>query len=297
MAEKWFHSFSLFICLVAAAVHQASATQVAALYILGDSTVDVGNNKFLNNSRARADHPPYGIDFPRRKATGRFSNGLTTADFIAKVFKFKQSPPTYLYLLTKTESYYKKQILKGVNFAAVGAGLVDATTTGIYGETVPLSRQVQQFVTVVRNIKEQCGAEHARSLLSKSIIVMSAGKDELHEFFLQSHRKPDPALTMAFLNNLTNIYDHNMRRLLGLGVKKFAVINVPPLGCFPVYRVPSKGNCSKDLNKLITMFNSNLGSLLSNISSEFKGMSYSLGDAYYIASAMLTRPISFGKKA
>lgn len=56
--------------------------EARALFVFGDSLVDSGNNNFLATS-ARADAPPYGIDFPTRRPTGRFSNGLNIPDIIS----------------------------------------------------------------------------------------------------------------------------------------------------------------------------------------------------------------------
>lgn len=52
-----------------------------AFFVFGDSLVDSGNNNYLATS-ARADSPPYGIDYPTRRATGRFSNGFNIPDII-----------------------------------------------------------------------------------------------------------------------------------------------------------------------------------------------------------------------
>lgn len=51
-----------------------------ALYVLGDSLLDSGNNNFLP-TLAKANFQPYGVNFPNG-ATGRFTNGRTVADFI-----------------------------------------------------------------------------------------------------------------------------------------------------------------------------------------------------------------------
>jgi hypothetical protein len=53
-----------------------------AFFVFGDSLVDSGNNNFLMTS-ARADAPPYGVDFPTHRATGRFSNGKNIPDIIS----------------------------------------------------------------------------------------------------------------------------------------------------------------------------------------------------------------------
>lgn len=55
-----------------------------AFFVFGDSLVDNGNNNYLA-SLARADSPPYGIDYPTGEPTGRFSNGLNIPDLISCV--------------------------------------------------------------------------------------------------------------------------------------------------------------------------------------------------------------------
>ena len=73
-------------CLLAAAALLALATpvrcdpQVPCYFIFGDSLVDNGNNNYIM-SLARANYPPYGVDFPSGPS-GRFTNGLTTVDVI-----------------------------------------------------------------------------------------------------------------------------------------------------------------------------------------------------------------------
>lgn len=52
-----------------------------AFFVFGDSLVDNGNNNFLLTT-ARADAPPYGIDLPSHRPTGRFSNGRNIPDLI-----------------------------------------------------------------------------------------------------------------------------------------------------------------------------------------------------------------------
>lgn len=62
------------------------APKPAAIFIFGDSTMDVGTNNLLPASRSRADFSPNGIDFPYSVPTGRFSNGLNSADLIGMYY-------------------------------------------------------------------------------------------------------------------------------------------------------------------------------------------------------------------
>lgn len=58
----------------------SNSTVVPAMFIFGDSLIDNGNNNNLF-SFAKANYPPYGIDF-NNNPTGRFSNGYTIVDSI-----------------------------------------------------------------------------------------------------------------------------------------------------------------------------------------------------------------------
>jgi hypothetical protein len=82
MAENVFLVGFLFICF-----NFSAAQMIPAMFVFGDSVVDVGNNNYLQLSFARATLPHYGIDFPTKKPTGRFTNGMNPADFLGKLMK------------------------------------------------------------------------------------------------------------------------------------------------------------------------------------------------------------------
>lgn len=76
--------------------------EAKAFFVFGDSLVDNGNNNFLATT-ARADAPPYGIDYPTHRPTGRFSNGLNIPDIISKL-TFIIFSPVYLFLDFSTKA-------------------------------------------------------------------------------------------------------------------------------------------------------------------------------------------------
>ncbi|KAF7075521.1 hypothetical protein CFC21_080293 [Triticum aestivum] len=104
---------SLFIMALMAAA--AIAGSVPALYVFGDSLVDVGNNNHLLTP-IKADFTHNGMDYPGRKATGRFSNGKNSADFLADKLG-----------LATLSSSSNANYVNGVNFASGGAGVSNAT--------------------------------------------------------------------------------------------------------------------------------------------------------------------------
>lgn len=79
------HLFSLCCLAIMVFFSVPFGAEARAFFVFGDSLVDNGNNDFLFTT-ARADSPPYGIDYPTHRPTGRFSNGLNIPDLISCVF-------------------------------------------------------------------------------------------------------------------------------------------------------------------------------------------------------------------
>ncbi|GJX22267.1 GDSL esterase/lipase-like protein [Tanacetum coccineum] len=109
--------------------HKSEEPQVPCYFIFGDSLVDSGNNNQLMTA-SKVNYPPYGIDFSE-KASGRFTNGRTSADLIGEHLGFDEYIPTYAVATDE-------QINKGVNYASGSAGIREETgshlVTTIYHE-------------------------------------------------------------------------------------------------------------------------------------------------------------------
>lgn len=88
-----------------------------------------------------------------------------------------------------------------------------------------------------------------------------------------------------------------MQDLYRLGARKFGIISVPPIGCCPVARAASNDSsvCVDGLNKLAQAFFQQTQDLLHTLSSELKGMKYSLGNSYEMTMSILEDPLAFGK--
>jgi len=74
------HLFVLFLLCFVVTI-EANLKKVPAFYVFGDSTVDSGNNNFIDTA-FRSDFPPYGRDFVNQAPTGRFTNGKLGTDFV-----------------------------------------------------------------------------------------------------------------------------------------------------------------------------------------------------------------------
>lgn len=80
--KLWFSTTMMLIILqISNNIGVAAGSQrVPAMFVFGDSLVDVGNNNFLS-SVAKANYFPYGCDF-KSGPTGRFTNGETIVDML-----------------------------------------------------------------------------------------------------------------------------------------------------------------------------------------------------------------------
>ncbi|KAK9948290.1 hypothetical protein M0R45_003874 [Rubus argutus] len=271
------------------------APKPAAIFIFGDSTVDVGTNNLLSASRSRADFSPNGIDFPYSVPTGRFSNGLNSADQIARLFGYQRSPQPFLYSL-KHQSTFKTAILQGVNFASAGSGIFKQTGKK-FRHVLPLEDQVKQFATVQGNITELIGPGATDLMFSRSLFVISIGSNDLFNL-VELFPNISTSGTVEYLDNLKLTYHNHLKDLYRLGARKFGIISVPPIGCCPVARAASNDTsvCVDGLNKLAQAFFQQTQDLLHTLSSELKGMKYSLGNSYEMTMSILEDPLAFGLK-
>ncbi|XP_062219862.1 GDSL esterase/lipase At5g55050-like [Phragmites australis] len=280
-------------CAAAPAASAAAGNnKVPAIYVFGDSTADVGNNNYLPGSAVpRANFPHNGVDFPTSRPTGRFSNGYNGIDFLALNMGFKRSPPPFLAVANKTN----KQILRGllgVNFASAGSGILDTTGNFI----IPMSKQVEQFATVQCNISARISKGAADSVLSRSLFLISTGGNDLFAFFSRNST-PSDTDKQLFVANLVSLCQNHVKALYVLGARKFAVIDVPPIGCCPYPRsLHPLGACIDALNELARGFNKGVKAAMHDLSVSLQGFKYSIGSSHAVVQSIMKHPQRLGFK-
>lgn len=261
---------------------------VPAVYVFGDSTVDVGNNQYLPGNTAL--QLPYGIDFPHSRPTGRFSNGYNVADFVAKLVGFKRSPPAYLSLTPGTS----RQIMRGfrgANYASGGSGILNTTGTN----TITLAKQVEYFAATKSKMVENSGSSaFVDDLLSRSLFLISDGGNDLFAFLSQNRTASEAP---SFYADMLSNYTRHIRTLYDLGARRLGIVDVPPLGCVPAVRVTSpdgETKCVDGANALARGFNDALRSLLANLTASMPGLRYSVGSSYNLVSFFTAHPAAAG---
>ncbi|XP_031501794.2 GDSL esterase/lipase 7-like [Nymphaea colorata] len=263
---------------------------VPALFVFGDSLVDDGNNNYIP-SIARANYPPYGIDFGY--PTGRFCNGLTVVDYGALALGVPLVPPC-LSLKSKGAS-----ILRGVNYASAAGGILDETGKN-YVARVSFNQQLALFEKAIE-FEYSLLFQEPQALsryLARSIFALVFGSND----YINNYLMPKLYLSSSlydpdsYAELLVQAYAQQMRKLYSLGARKIIVANIGPLGCIPsqLAMADTDGSCVERINRAVSAFNERLFELVKNINSTLPGSFFVYQDVYGIFSDIAANPQKYG---
>ncbi|MED6108909.1 hypothetical protein PIB30_028514 [Stylosanthes scabra] len=272
-------------------ISTASSQDSPANFVFGDSLVDVGNNNYIP-TLSRANYVPFGIDFGG-KPTGRFTNGRTIVDIIGEELGMGYTPP---YLAPTTVG---PVILKGVNYASGGGGILNLTGK-IFGGRINFDAQLDNFENTRQDIISSIGVNAALDLFRRGLFSVTIGSNDFINNYLT------PAVTIAdqqlttpevFVNTMLSRFRGQLTRLFNLGARKIIVVNVGPIGCIPNQRdanIDAGDDCVSFPNQLAQMFNTQLKVLVAELSANLKGSMFVYADVYTILEDIFNNYIAYG---
>ncbi|KAK5772459.1 GDSL esterase/lipase At5g55050-like [Gossypium arboreum] len=280
--------FFFLICVLGWCLKLSEAQMVPALFVFGDSQVDVGNNNHLFFSIAKANFPHNGVDFPTKKATGRYSNGKNAADFLAEKLGLSSSP-AYLSLSSNTHASY----MNGVSFASGGSGILN-TSSQVLGQSIPLSDQVNNFLSVHKVMLQKMGTDGLEKHFSKSLFAIVIGSNDILNYFESENEKDTPE---HLVNLMVNNLKAEIKKLYGFGARKILVSGVGAIGCVPAQRAKhSTHECNEEVNMWVVKYNEGLKEVLKGLKSELPGLNYAFLDLYGIMQKVIRDPSAHGFK-
>ncbi|KAL5811813.1 hypothetical protein ACOSQ3_026763 [Xanthoceras sorbifolium] len=286
--------FFLCITTMAAAAMAASTNSSSSslvTFVFGDSLTEVGNNNFLQYSLARSDYPWYGIDYDGGQSTGRFTNGRTIGDIISAKLGIP-SPPPYLSLSTNDDA-----LLKGVNYASGGAGILN--DTGVYFiQRLSFDDQINCFQKTKEIIKAKIGQEAANKHCNNAMYFVGIGSNDYVNNYLQPFLADGQQYTHdEFMELMISTLDQQLSRLYQLGARKLIFHGLGPLGCIPSQRVKSKtGQCLKRVNEWILEFNSKVKKLILSLNGRLPSAKFLFADTYPDVFDLINNATHYGFK-
>ncbi|XP_024982128.1 GDSL esterase/lipase At2g30220-like isoform X1 [Cynara cardunculus var. scolymus] len=262
-----------------------------AILVFGDSTVDTGNNNYIT-TLSKANHYPYGKDFPGHVPTGRFSNGKLAVDLLASLLGVKQTIPPFL---QPDLSAYELQT--GVCFASAGTGY-DRLTAALT-RVIPMSQQLNYFKSYRERLKKMAGEEAAQRIIGQALVSVGAGtNDFIFNFYDVPTRRVEFNIHKYQDFILERLHDF-VKELYNLGCRTLIITGLPPIGCLPIQITAKfKGQfgrtCVEEQNVDGQAYNRKLIELLPHIQSSLEGSKIFYADIYKPIMDMIKSPEKHG---
>ncbi|KAH7571622.1 hypothetical protein JRO89_XS04G0104000 [Xanthoceras sorbifolium] len=261
--SSYFNCWIIFGLAVAMIV--APLAEARAFFVFGDSLVDSGNNNYLATT-ARADAPPYGIDYPTRRPTGRFSNGLNIPDIISEQIGQSQPPLPYL-----NPELTGQKLFVGANFASAGIGILN--DTGIqFINIIRMFRQLEYFEEYQHRVQAFIGEQKTRQLVNKALVLITVGgNDFVNNYYLVPFSARSRQFSLPdYVKYLISEYRKLLMRLYKLGARRVLVTGTGPMGCVPAELAmrSTNGGCSAELQRAAALYNPQLVQMLQGLNRE-----------------------------
>ncbi|CAH1421952.1 unnamed protein product [Lactuca virosa] len=170
----------------------------------------------------------------------------------------------------------------------------------LQGDRYTLSQQVVNFETTLGQLRSMMSPGNLTQLLSNSIVVMVFGSNDYINNYLMpniyaSRRTYTPE---AFANTLLNRYALQIHALYSLGLRKFFIPGIGPLGCIPNQLATGQapaGRCVDSVNQMLGPFNEGLKKLIDRFNDgSHPGAIFVYGNTYGVFGDILNNPARYG---
>ncbi|XP_042031753.1 GDSL esterase/lipase At5g33370-like isoform X1 [Salvia splendens] len=274
----------------------SSNAEAKAFFVFGDSLVDNGNNNYLVTT-ARADAPPYGIDYPSHRPTGRFSNGLNIPDIIkirVRVGETNGWEPTLPYLSPELTG---QKLLVGANFASAGVGVLN--DTGIqFVNIIRIYQQLNLFKQYQQRLSEVIGREETDKVVKDSLVLITlGGNDFVNNYYLVPFSIRSQQYSLEdYVPFVISEYKKVLHRLYNLGARRVLVTGTGPLGCVPaeLAQHSRNGECAAELMRAAALFNPQLVQMLDQLNRKFGANVFIAANTNQMHLDFISNPQQFG---
>ncbi|XAR51082.1 hypothetical protein NMG60_11005616 [Bertholletia excelsa] len=279
----------ILVCSITVKASGSALERTSALFIFGDSTVDPGNNNYIQTiPENRANYKPYGQNGFFDEPTGRFSDGRIIVDYIAEYAKLPLIPP----FLQPSSEY-----VHGANFGSAGAGILSETNQGL---VLDLKTQLKYFEEARKSLTEKLGEAKTRELISEAVYFISIGSNDYMGGYLGNPRMQELHHPEEYVGMVIGNLTQAIQELYEKGGRKFGFLSLSPLGCLPVLRAlnpkADREGCFDKANALALAHNNALKAVLTNLELLLTGFKYCNTDFYIWLLDRMENPSKHGFK-
>ncbi|KAA0040096.1 GDSL esterase/lipase [Cucumis melo var. makuwa] len=262
----------------------ALESNVTAMFLLGDSSVDCGFNTLF--------YPRLHRNFSLLPCDTNATSSLLPF-LLADKIGLPHAQPWY------NQNGSLEAILNGLNF-----GSPQATIMSNGQSYQSLNQQLRQVLDAIQLLRLQLGQHAARHFIQSSLFYLSFGEvDFINLYLLKSSARKYGGEEFARL--LVSQMVIAIRNLQEAGARKIVCMGILPLGCSP--RVLSewrdspvdtfdKKGCVKEMNELIGKYNEVMGEEMVKLNAEFEDTQMIFCDVYKGMTEIIGNPTRYGFK-
>ncbi|KAL9250110.1 GDSL esterase/lipase-like protein [Drosera capensis] len=231
--------------------------KMTGFIVIGDSTVDTGNNNYYPlYSVLEANFPPYGENFYNRTATGRFCDGQLAPDYLTKYFNLGEYVPAIL-LLNSEKIVYSQP---NASYASAGTGFDNCTAVNVW----PFPDELVWFNKYVQDLSALVGNETAKETINNAVCLFSMGtNDWIRNYFIPENicGRALQYTVDQYADFLVRVFNQSLEVLYKGGCRRFIVYSVPATGCMPTVKAVAgnfSGKCVDRFNNAAVIHNTKI---------------------------------------
>ncbi|KAK7385862.1 hypothetical protein VNO78_31786 [Psophocarpus tetragonolobus] len=263
-----------------------NGSHVSALYVLGDSSVDCGDNTLF--------YPLLHARLSLYPCNG--SDATLLPHLLAEKIGLTSIRPFY------GQNGSLEEVLGGLNFGSTQATIMNQ---GSYSHQ-SLNQQLRQVSETMQLLQLQLSDDTALQFIKSSIFFLSFGKEDYVELFLHNSSSSNQMFrqnSKNFATILVNQVENAARYLYNANARKIICLGILPLGCTPrmVWELNSTpagdynaNGCVEHVNDLVFEYNRLLDEQIAKLNTEFSDAQIVFCDVYNGMMKIINEPRLYG---
>ncbi|GJS86351.1 GDSL esterase/lipase-like protein [Tanacetum coccineum] len=161
---------------------------------------------------------------------------------------------------------------------------------------IPFNQQIKNFENSLDEISNALGAANLGQALSRCIFFVGMGSnDYLNNYLMPNYNTRNQYDGNQYAELLSEEYTTQLKELYNLGARKFVLAGLGLMGCIPsILAQGTTGGCSDEVNQLVQPFNSNMKTMINNLSANLPGSKFVFIDVHNMFQDILSNARSYG---